>query len=77
MLEASFGKHSSRLAAVLCLLSVTGTLISGCGNKSTDATAPSTPSAADAKMGNDYGKGLADRAAQQPAAGASSAPSHP
>jgi len=77
MLDASFGKHRSRLAAVLCLLSVTGTLISGCGNKSADTTAPSTPSAADTKMGNDYGKGVAAMHSQQPATGASSAPSHP
>jgi hypothetical protein len=72
----SFGKHPSRLVAVLCLLSVAGTLLSGCGNKSADTTAPGTPSAADAKMGSDYGKGVAAMHSQQPATGAGAVPSH-
>jgi hypothetical protein len=76
MHETSFGKRPYHLAAVLCLLSVAGTLLSGCGSKSADTTAPGTPSAADAKMGSDYGKGVAAMHSQQPAAGAGAVPSH-
>ena len=56
-------KHSVQAAAVFFILLAAG-FVAGCAAKSTDAPA-APPSATDAKMGNDYGKGVAAAHASQ------------
>lgn len=67
----------ARLAAALCLLLVTSALVTGCASKTEAPAAAGAPSAADAKMGSDYGKGVAAMHSQQQTGGTSPAPSHP
>jgi outer membrane lipoprotein-sorting protein len=67
----------TRLTAALCTTLVTSIVLPGCASK-TEAPVASPPSAADVKMGNDYGQGVAARHAQQQQAGGTSpAPSNP
>lgn len=52
------------LVLAVCIFASSVALLGGCSSKSNDSAA-APPVAADAKMGNDYGKGVAASHAQQ------------